>query len=177
MPIVGSQNLPNIGCEIVTACQDILVGNITAAMTLMLVSCSPSQWTHPHPSLCFLHRPIVLPFHMRVLDAEAPYVQIITNGGDDVVNKASVDAHRQGHASELGSKTVNHRPGQRDQEDVLIGKPGLDQVCHNHLADGISIDEADEEHKWDDVVPKDDRLQRQICRDQSPGDKCGHQSK
>ncbi len=56
------------------------------------------------------------------------------------------------------SQTIKQPVSQRHDQHVAVWKLVFDQVCRDHLADAVGVDEADVEHEGDEVLVEDDGL-------------------
>lgn len=127
----------------------------------------------------------------RVLDGQAPDVEIITNGDNNVNNEASVDtdthAEHQEHESHLVDITtqstgptvtsllqedraqrVDDAKNKRKAKNIPEGESEVDQVSGNNSTDAVGIDEASKERKGDEMVGADARLEGKISGDHGP---------
>lgn len=128
---------------------------------------------------------------VRVLDGQAPDVEIVANSDDDIDYKAAVDAdgHAQ-HGEHEGdlvdvvaegtrptkakallqdwAERVAHAEADRDTENVPVGKVHLDQVSRDHLADAVGVDESSKDDEGDKVVVEDSGLEVKVHEDEGP---------
>lgn len=137
---------------------------------------------------------------MRVLNSQAPDVEVITDGNNDIHDKASVDTkssaeHQENKGSLVHIVAKRARPAkaivaQQDRanrignakanqhaQDVPVGEAHLGEVCGNHLPDAVSVDEASEQGKGDQVVVEDVWLQIEVGNDQGPDGEEGNKAK
>lgn len=73
---------------------------------------------------------------------------------------------------------VDDAPQQRQDQDVVedVREGIFNQVRGDHLADGVGVDEADVEGERDEMVPQDDGVEREVERDEGPGDEEGNEA-
>lgn len=134
-----------------------------------------------------------------MLDGQAPNVEVVADGNDDVNDKAAVDAN--GHAEEAehegdlvdavaegrgpaeaksgqqpGAERVDDAPGQGQGQDVCVGELEVDQVGRDDLPDRVGVDDAGKERKRNQVALPDVGLQEQIRQDAGPGAEEGEQA-
>lgn len=135
-----------------------------------------------------------------VLDSQAPNVEVVADGDDDVNDKAAVNAdsgtehhEHEGHlvdvitegagpaisevALEDGAHGVNDAKGNGQAEDVPVREAQVDKVGGNHLADAVGVDEAGEERKGDKMALADLGLKVEVGDDQSPDAEEGDEAK
>ena len=139
---------------------------------------------HLLPSCLF--PPLLL--HIWILDSQAPNIQIITNGRDDIVDETSINpnpqSYSQKHKADLIDSTAQRARPQSDgrtdavddgqceweREDVVHGEFWVfDQVGCYDGADRVGVYEADVECKGDQMVEKNDRLEVEVDGDEEPG--------
>lgn len=139
---------------------------------------------------------------MRVLDRQAPDVEVITDSNNDVDDKGPIHTNRhtkheehvrhlvhivaqragpsEPRASELKlqprAQRVEDTVGQRQHQDVGVGELQLHEVRRNHLPDRVGVDNAAEHGEGDQMVVQDVGLQQQVGDDQGPGDEERHQA-
>lgn len=131
-----------------------------------------------------------------MLDGQAPDIEVVADGVDDVDDEAAVDADGEAQRAEnernlidvgaerrrppdhpqLLQKVRAHAVGyperKRQRQHVVEGESRLRQVRHDDLAYAVCVDEADEEHEWHEMVVEDHRLQVEVGRDECP---CGEE--
>jgi len=141
-----------------------------------------------YTSLYLLPLPILILSHIRMLDCQAPDVQIIADTHDHIHHKAPVYAYSETQAREheadlvspvaqntrpqsepLPEQSVGDGEREREDEDVLVGKGGFGQVCRDDLTDRVCVDEADEDDERDQVGVQDLRVKGQVGGDGGPG--------
>lgn len=147
-------------------------------------------------------RRLILALDVRVLDGQAPNVEVVADGDNDVNDEAAVDANRHAehaeHEGDLvhavaerrgppdagdgavleedGAERVDDAERERDHEHVPVGEVELDEVGRDHLADAVGVDEAAEEGEGHQVAVQDVGLQREVRHDEAPGDEEGAQA-
>lgn len=137
---------------------------------------------------------------VRVLNGQAPNVEVVTDSNNDIHDKASVDTESSAeHQEKIGSlvHTIAKRAGpanaivvQQDRanrignakanqhaQNVPVGEAHLGEVCGNHLPDAVSIDEASEQGEGNQVVVEDVWLQIEVGNDQGPDGEKGSKAK
>lgn len=128
---------------------------------------------------------------MRILDSQAPNIQIITNRPNDIHDKAAMDTHgkSQTHEHEChlvnivtqgarptntnmalqpGTRGINDGVDQRIDKHVSTREPGFREMRDNHSTNGIRVHESGVEDERNEMVVQDNRLQVEICRDEGP---------
>lgn len=142
---------------------------------------------------------VLLDVDVRVLDGQAPDVEVVADGDDDVNNEATVDAQRgaeheedKGHLvdviteragpaeadvlDQVRAERVDDAERERQTENVPVGEGQLHKVGGDHLADAVGVDEAGEQGKGYEVVVQDVGLQVQIGNDEGPDAEEGDQA-
>jgi hypothetical protein len=127
-----------------------------------------------------------------MLDCQAPDVQVIADAHDHINDKAAVHTDRQTKAGEHEgnlvhaisqsarpseanaslqdrSQSVDDAKEQREREHVLVRELGLGQMRGDHLADGVSVHESDEQDKGHEVLVQDLRVKGEVSDNESPG--------
>lgn len=130
---------------------------------------------------------------IRILDRQAPNVQVVADGPDDVDHEATVDADRQTETHEHvrnlihiaserarpaeadpflepGSKGVGDAVDERVDEDVAAREAGLGEVRDDDAADRVRVDETGVEDERYEMLVEDDGLEVEVRGDQGP---CG----
>lgn len=138
---------------------------------------------------------------IRVLDGEAPDVEVVADGDDDVDDEGAVDAGRGAeHAEDEGdlvhvgaegarpargppegrlqdgAQRVGDPPRERQREDVPVGKRQLDEVRRDHLPHAVRVDEPREQREGHEVLRADQRLQVQVRHHEHPRAEEGQQA-
>lgn len=137
---------------------------------------------------------------VRVLDSQAPDVEVVTDGNNDIHDKASVDtkssaehqenkgglvhiiAERAGPTNAIvvqqdRANRIGNAKANQHAENVPVGEAHLGEVCGNHLPDAVSVDEASKQGKGDQVVVEDIWLQIEVGNDQGPDGEKGSKAK
>lgn len=125
------------------------------------------------------------------LDRQAVDVKIIADGDDDIQNKASMNTNSESKTSEHKcnlvhlisegtgpaeskislqdrSQGIKHSIKQRQGQDVVVGEPRLGEVCCDHQAYRVGVDQSDVEQEGNQMVVKDVRLQGEVRHDEHP---------
>jgi hypothetical protein len=136
-----------------------------------------------------------------MLDSQAIYVQVVTNGDDDVDDEAAIDsnshtkhAEHEGNLvyivtqgtrppkgpSQLGlenrTERINDAPCKGDDQHIPVREIELDQVRRDHLAYAVRVYDTGEHDKGDQMLGADQGLQIQVGENESPGAKEGDKS-
>jgi hypothetical protein len=135
----------------------------------------------------------------RVLNSQAPNVQVIADAHNHVHNKAAIHTNSQSQAREHerdlvhaiaqsagpaeadarlqdGTERVDDAEQERQGDDVLVRELGFGQVRRDHLTDRVGVQEADEEDERHEVGVQDLRVQGQVGDDEGPGAGEGEQA-
>ena len=127
-----------------------------------------------------------------MFDSQAPNVQIIADSDDDIHYKAAVNPNREAktceHEGDLvdivsqcawpaeskrllkkRAECVNDAESQRECDDVLVRKVQHHKMRGDDLAHAVSVDQADVEDEWDQVVVENVWMKHEIGHDDSPG--------
>ena len=110
-------------------------------------------------------------------------------------NEATVDTKTQAHQhedksdlirpksqgawpeSQFWSQRVDNCKAQRKSKDVMHGELViLSQMCNDHLANGVCVEQTSIENERYEMVIKDDRLQVEVCGDMCRSDEEGSKS-
>jgi len=128
---------------------------------------------------------------VRILNSQAPNIQIITDGPDDVNNEASVHTNRKTKAHEDERNLIDivaqsTRPANADvslqewtervcdavnkriDEDVAARETGLGEMRDDHAAYGIGVDETCVENEWHEMMAEDHWLEVQVDWNENP---------
>ena len=163
-------------------------GRVCSAVTLRLAITTLRVRSRGMPLLLLL---LVL-FPPRVLDGQAPDVEVVADGGDDADDEAAVDPDREAEAqeherdlveavaqrarpaeadaaTEPGAGAVEHAVEERQEHYVVVGELLLEHVREDDLRDRLRVEQADEENEGDEVVVQDRRLQVEVGGYQGPG--------
>lgn len=126
-----------------------------------------------------------------VLDSQAPDVEVVADANNHVCDKRAVNADAEAEAHEDegdlvgvaaeggwpadanvrlqdGAETIDYAEEERYDEDVGHGEAGLGQMCGNHLADRVGVDEGNVEDKGDEVVVKNDGVEFEVGGNEDP---------
>lgn len=129
---------------------------------------------------------------MRMFDGQAPDVEVIADGDDDVGDETAVNTDSETEAHENKGDLVCaisqcRRPAQSEvllqhwseavddaeeegcDEDVGPGELGLCQVSRDHLTDRVCVDEASIEDKGNEMLVENNGLEVQVGGDKDPG--------
>jgi hypothetical protein len=136
-----------------------------------------------------------------VLDGQAPDVKVIADGDNDIDDEASVhtDSGSEHHEHEgdlvdiatksagpaesevlleIWADAVNDTEGERDAEDVGVGKSEVDEMGGDHLAYAVGVDNTGKEREGDEMVVEDSGLEPEVGDDEGPdaeeGDETEH---
>lgn len=137
-----------------------------------------------------------LVFDMVVLDGQAPDVEVVANGNNDVDNEATIDTkggakHEHDICHLVGAVTQGTRPPETNvlpqngthgigdtnhkqgTKHVVVREWLLEQMRRDHAADRVGVDEADENGEGNEVVVEDKGLQLQVGEHEEPDSKDG----
>lgn len=127
----------------------------------------------------------------RVLDGQAPDVEVIANGDNNIHHEAAVDtdshAEHGKHEGNLvntiaegarpaeakvalqdGTQRIADAKGERQAEDVRVGEVELDEVSRDHLTDRVGVYDAGEHDKRHEMGVQDGRVEKQVRDDEHP---------
>ena len=137
--------------------------------------------------------------HVRVLDGQAPDVEVVADGDNDVDDEAAVHANRNAqqekHVGDLvdtvtqdarpaeagvlfeeGAQGVDDAEDERQAKHVEEGEGQLGEVGGDHAADAISIDDTGKEHEGNQVVVKNVGLQEEVRANHGPDAEEGNEA-
>lgn len=144
---------------------------------------------------------VILTLNIGVLDCKAPDVEVITDGDDDVDDKAAIDtdghaqhAEHEGHLVDIITQStgpagspanvslkqradrVNNTPGKWNGEHVPVRERQLDEMRSDHLTNRVGIDKTSKDDKRHQVLGADHGLQPEVGHDEGPSTKEGNKS-
>ena len=128
-----------------------------------------------------------------MLDGQTPNVKVVTDGDNDINDKAAVHTNCKAQAGEHEgnlvlsitqstrpaepdvllqerTQTVNDTEEQRQDQNVSHGEGRLGQMSSDHLADRVGVDETDVEDERHKVLAQNDRLKEEIGGNDGPGE-------
>lgn len=144
--------------------------------------------------LLILRLLLLLALHgrIRILDRQAPDIEVIANRPDDIDDKAAMHTNGKTQTHEHERNLINvitKRAGPADanmflqqrtervddtvdervHEHVATRESGLCQVRDDHTADGEGVDETGVEAEWDEMLAQDHGLEVEVRGNENPG--------